>query len=96
MFHGVSIESFIAGFAYGGTTVIVGQPFETLKTLYTTLILLGKTSQHYYNREGIIHIKWYQRFLSWWDASSYWWWSYALGTIRFLQLGITLHGYQIW
>ena len=33
MFHGVSIESFIAGFAYGGTTVIVGQPFETLKTL---------------------------------------------------------------
>ena len=33
MFHGESIESFIAGFAYGGTTVIVGQPFETLKTL---------------------------------------------------------------
>ena len=29
----ISIESFIAGFAYGGTTVLVGQPFETLKTL---------------------------------------------------------------
>lgn len=29
----ISIESFIAGFAYGGTTVFVGQPLETLKTL---------------------------------------------------------------
>jgi len=29
----ISIESFIAGFAYGGTTVLVGQPLETLKTL---------------------------------------------------------------
>ena len=29
----ISLESFIAGFAYGGTTVLVGQPFETLKTL---------------------------------------------------------------
>lgn len=29
----ISRESFIAGFAYGGTTVMVGQPFETLKTL---------------------------------------------------------------
>lgn len=29
----ISIESFIAGFAYGGTTVLVGQPMETLKTL---------------------------------------------------------------
>jgi len=29
----ISRESFIAGFAYGGTTVLVGQPFETLKTL---------------------------------------------------------------
>ena len=26
-------ESFITGFAYGGTTVLVGQPMETLKTL---------------------------------------------------------------
>ena len=33
MIHGISIESFIAGFAYGGTTVLVGQPLETLKTL---------------------------------------------------------------
>jgi len=33
MVYGISIESFIAGFAYGGTTVCVGQPFETLKTL---------------------------------------------------------------
>ena len=29
----ISAESFIAGFAYGGTTVLVGQPFETIKTL---------------------------------------------------------------
>jgi solute carrier family 25 carnitine/acylcarnitine transporter 20/29 len=29
----VSIESFIAGFAYGGTTVLVGQPMDTIKTL---------------------------------------------------------------
>mmetsp|Transcript_20822 Transcript_20822/g.45152 ORF Transcript_20822/g.45152 Transcript_20822/m.45152 type:complete len:271 (+) Transcript_20822:30-842(+) len=29
----ISMESFIAGFAYGGTTVLVGQPMETLKTL---------------------------------------------------------------
>ena len=29
----ISIESFIAGFAYGGTTVLVGQPLETIKTL---------------------------------------------------------------
>lgn len=29
----ISIESFIAGFAYGGTNVLVGQPMETLKTL---------------------------------------------------------------
>ena len=29
----ISKESFIAGFAYGATTVMVGQPFETLKTL---------------------------------------------------------------
>ena len=29
----LSVESFIAGFAYGGTTVLVGQPLETLKTL---------------------------------------------------------------
>lgn len=29
----ISIESFIAGFAYGGTTVLVGQPMETIKTL---------------------------------------------------------------
>lgn len=29
----ISIESFIAGFAYGGTTVLLGQPMETLKTL---------------------------------------------------------------
>lgn len=29
----ISKESFIAGFAYGGTTVLVGQPFDTLKTL---------------------------------------------------------------
>ena len=26
------MESFIAGFAYGGTTVIVGQPLDTIKT----------------------------------------------------------------
>lgn len=29
----INIESFIAGFAYGGTAVLVGQPMETLKTL---------------------------------------------------------------
>mmetsp|Transcript_5527 Transcript_5527/g.11334 ORF Transcript_5527/g.11334 Transcript_5527/m.11334 type:complete len:272 (+) Transcript_5527:121-936(+) len=29
----ISVESFVAGFAYGGMTVLVGQPFETLKTL---------------------------------------------------------------
>ena len=29
----ISAESFISGFAYGGTTVLVGQPFETIKTL---------------------------------------------------------------
>jgi len=29
----LSIESFIAGFAYGGTTVLVGQPMDTIKTL---------------------------------------------------------------
>ncbi|KAL3806913.1 hypothetical protein ACHAXA_008923 [Cyclostephanos tholiformis] len=29
----ISIESFIAGFAYGGTTVLVGQPMDTMKTL---------------------------------------------------------------
>ena len=27
------LESFIAGFAYGGTTVLVGQPLDTIKTL---------------------------------------------------------------
>ena len=29
----MTIESFIAGFAYGGTTVLVGQPLDTIKTL---------------------------------------------------------------
>jgi hypothetical protein len=29
----IDVESFIAGFAYGGTTVLVGQPMDTLKTL---------------------------------------------------------------
>ena len=29
----LSIESFIAGFAYGGTTVLIGQPMDTIKTL---------------------------------------------------------------
>jgi solute carrier family 25 carnitine/acylcarnitine transporter 20/29 len=29
----ISTESFIAGFAYGGTTVLVGQPMDTMKTL---------------------------------------------------------------
>ena len=29
----ISKEAFIAGFAYGGTTVLVGQPMDTLKTL---------------------------------------------------------------
>ena len=29
----MSLESFIAGFAYGGTTVFVGQPLDTIKTL---------------------------------------------------------------
>jgi hypothetical protein len=29
----ISVESFIAGFAYGGTTVLVGQPMDTMKTL---------------------------------------------------------------
>jgi solute carrier family 25 carnitine/acylcarnitine transporter 20/29 len=29
----ISKEAFIAGFAYGGTTVLVGQPLDTLKTL---------------------------------------------------------------
>ncbi|KAL9185301.1 hypothetical protein ACHAXT_003078 [Thalassiosira profunda] len=29
----ISVEGFIAGFAYGATTVCVGQPMETLKTL---------------------------------------------------------------
>lgn len=33
MINGISIESFLAGFAYGATTVFVGQPLETLKTL---------------------------------------------------------------
>mmetsp|Transcript_1107 Transcript_1107/g.2419 ORF Transcript_1107/g.2419 Transcript_1107/m.2419 type:complete len:259 (+) Transcript_1107:148-924(+) len=27
------MESFIAGFAYGGTTVLIGQPLDTIKTL---------------------------------------------------------------
>jgi solute carrier family 25 (mitochondrial carnitine/acylcarnitine transporter), member 20/29 len=29
----MTIESFIAGFFYGGTTVLVGQPLDTIKTL---------------------------------------------------------------
>jgi hypothetical protein len=29
----ISVESFVAGFAYGGTTVLVGQPMDTMKTL---------------------------------------------------------------
>lgn len=32
----VSVESFVAGFAYGGTTVLVGQPLDTIKTLAQT------------------------------------------------------------
>lgn len=30
------MESFIAGFAYGGTTVVVGQPLDTVKTILQT------------------------------------------------------------
>lgn len=32
----MSLESFIAGFAYGATTVLVGQPLDTIKTLQQT------------------------------------------------------------
>lgn len=33
------MESFIAGFAYGGTTVLLGQPFDTIKTLQQTSVI---------------------------------------------------------
>ncbi len=29
----ISIESFIAGFTYGGTTVLVGHPIDTMNLL---------------------------------------------------------------
>jgi hypothetical protein len=32
----MSVASFIAGFCYGGTTVLVGQPLDTIKTLQQT------------------------------------------------------------
>ena len=57
MLNGISIESFIAGFAYGGTTVLVGQPLETLKTLTqvstTTSPNMLTTAKQLYSTSGI-------------------------------------------
>ena len=49
-------DSFICGFAYGTTTVIVGQPFDTIKTrqqAYDSKAGLISTFRSIYNAEGI-------------------------------------------
>jgi solute carrier family 25 (mitochondrial carnitine/acylcarnitine transporter), member 20/29 len=57
MFYGISIESFIAGFVYGGTTVLVGQPMETIKTLTqvstTSRPNMITTAKELYSSSGI-------------------------------------------
>ncbi|KAL7536176.1 hypothetical protein ACHAXR_006962 [Thalassiosira sp. AJA248-18] len=54
----ISVESFVAGFAYGGTTVLVGQPLETLKTLTqvaggTNNASLVQTATNLYSTAGV-------------------------------------------
>ena len=54
------MEGFIAGFAYGATTVVVGQPFDTIKTLQQASTLSSTKSEplihvtrNLYNTSGI-------------------------------------------
>ncbi|KAL7541080.1 hypothetical protein ACHAWF_006850 [Thalassiosira exigua] len=56
----ISFESFIGGFFYGGTTVVVGQPMETLKTLTQVQSTAGantpsliNTAKQLYSTAGI-------------------------------------------
>lgn len=52
----ISTESFVAGFAYGGTTVLVGQPMDTLKTLQQTSASsrsLAGTASELYRTAGL-------------------------------------------
>jgi solute carrier family 25 carnitine/acylcarnitine transporter 20/29 len=49
-------DSFIAGFAYGTTTVIVGQPFDTIKTRMQALgthASMMNTSSSIFKTEGV-------------------------------------------
>ena len=52
----INFDSFIAGFAYGTTTVVVGQPFDTIKTrmqAHDQKASVLTTAQKIYQSEGV-------------------------------------------